>query len=172
MARSELTIERLRQALDYDPETGVFRWKISTSNRAPAGAVSGTDNGVGYIRITIDGRRYYAHRLAWFWVHGEMPTHEIDHADGVRSNNAIRNLRHATHAENGQNQKLRSTNSSGKAGVSWSKRHGKWVAYIWSLGKKRHLGLFDCAEQASRAYLAAKARLHDFQPVPRYLMNA
>lgn len=92
-----------------------------------------------------------------------------DHINGNRSDNRISNLRLAQHRENGQNQALRKTNTSGKHGVSWSKPHNKWAAYIMKDGRKRHLGLFDSLEDAGDAYLAGKARLHQFQPVPRDL---
>lgn len=167
-----LTAVRLRTVLDYDLDTGLFKWRISTSNRALAGSVAGRSNGNGYRRIMIDHGTYYAHRLAWFYVYGEWPVDELDHADGNRSNNRILNLRPATHAENGQNQPLRCSNSSGKHCVSWHKHAFKWCAYIWVSGKKKHLGLFESIDDASAAYLKAKAMHHQFQPIPRDLIGA
>lgn len=167
MAANKITAERLRSLLSYDSATGIFAWLKPTSNRVSVGCRAGRDNGNGYRRINIDGRSYYEHHLAWLHVHGEWPEYEIDHRDGERSHNWISNLRPATHEENGQNQPLRSTNTSGAHGVSWSKPHSKWAAYIWTGGKKKHLGLFVNREDASRAYLAAKRELHAFQPVPR-----
>lgn len=172
MDKVNLTANRLREALNYTPETGGFTWRITSSNRSPVGSVAGRDNGNGYRRIMVDGVVYYAHRLAWLYVYGEWPLHEIDHCDGNRSNNRIVNLRPATHKENGQNQALRSTNSSGHHGVSWSKQHGQWCAYICVGGKKKHLGLFDDVKNAGAAYLVAKQKIHQFQPVPRDIVNA
>ena len=166
----KLKHSRLVEVLDYDPESGVFRWLISTSNRVKVGAVAGRDNGNGYIRICIDGKNYYAHRLAWFYSHGVWPEKEIDHRNGNGMKNWLSNLRPATHAQNGQNQPLRSTNTSGFTGVSWSKLHEKWESYIWVNCKKVHLGLFRKIENAKKAYLAAKQGLHKFQPVPRDML--
>lgn len=142
------------------------------SNRVAVGGLAGRQNGNGYTRISIDGVSYYAHRLAWLWVHGEWPEHEIDHTNGLRSDNRVTNLRAAEHNENMQNQPLRSTNTSGRHGVSWSKLHGKWAAYIMTRGRKRHLGLFDDVDEAGRAHLREKACEHKFQPVPRDAVHA
>lgn len=172
MADTNLTLDRLKELLDYNLQTGLFIWKCRTSNRVKVGDVAGRNNGNGYVRIAIDGKNYYAHRLAWMFVHGEIPALEIDHADGNRSNNKIENLRLASHAENGQNQALRATNTSGMIGVSWSKAHGMWCAYIFKSGKKKHLGLFKDLDEAGAAYLSAKAVMHSFQQSPRGARDA
>lgn len=162
-----ITIERLHELLSYDPETGIFIWKSRTSNRVFVGARAGRDNGNGYRRIAIDGVSYYEHQLAWLYVYGTWPGNEVDHRDGNGFNNRISNLRHGTHAENSQNLSLRNTNKSGMTGVSWSKPHSKWSAYICVNYKKKHLGLFDDLREAGAAYLNAKRELHRFQPIPR-----
>lgn len=162
-----LTAARLREVLSYSSETGLFTWLSPTSNRVRRGEVAGRKNGNGYIRISVDGRSYYAHRLAWLHEKGSFPPSELDHSDGNRSNNRLANLRPATHGQNGQNQPLRVTNTSGKHGVSWSRTRRKWAAYIWAMGAKKHLGLFSEKAAAAAAYLEAKSRMHQFQPVPR-----
>jgi len=167
-----VTIARVLHLLDYDPCTGLFKWKNKTSNRIKVGAVAGADNGNGYIRIAIDGYRCYAHRLAWAVMNGHFPPFEVDHIDGNPSNNSIINLRAATHPQNAQNQRFRKTNTSGRSGVSWSKQHKKWEAYIMVNGRKAHLGLFNCVDAAGKAYLDAKLESHEFQPVPRELICA
>lgn len=52
----DLTAERLRELLDYDPATGVFRRRVSTSNRIKVGDISGTQNGKGYLCIRVGVR--------------------------------------------------------------------------------------------------------------------
>jgi len=166
MKKETVTLGRLRELLNYNPETGIFTWNVK-KRRASAGERAGSNSTIGYRQIGIDGRDYFEHRLAWLYVYGEWPEFEIDHRNGVRSDNRILNLRQATKAQNGQNQKPRSTNTSGIAGVSWSKRRSKWVAYIMVNNKHRHLGLFDDIQKAEEAYLNAKQELHSFQPTPR-----
>ncbi|MEK9720323.1 MAG: HNH endonuclease, partial [Quisquiliibacterium sp.] len=75
----KLTQERLFDILDYDFETGIFRWKKTMRASAWAGDVAGDVKPNGYIRIYFDGRGYYAHRLAWFYFYGTWPKGDIDH---------------------------------------------------------------------------------------------
>ena len=167
MMGKRISAERLRELLDYDPETGIFIRRITTSNRSPKGSTAGRNNGNGYLRIMIDGYTDYAHRLAWFYVYGKWPEGEIDHIDGNGRNNAISNLRDGTHAENSQNLSLRSTNKSGAIGVSWAKNIQRWEAYICVNYKKKCLGYFDDPQEARATYLKAKKETHLFQPTPR-----
>lgn len=143
-------IERVRELLAYCPETGRFTWKVSLSNRAAAGSIAGSSNDKGYIEINIDGRRYKAHRLAWFYVYGEDPGRsEIDHQDLNKGNNAIGNLRLATRKQNNENIPTPSNNQSGFRGVSYRKGHKKWEAYIYHNKKRIHLGFFESIEAAA-----------------------
>ena len=87
-----LTAERLRQLLDYSPETGLFYWRVKRGSVA-AGTEAGTWHGNGYRKIHIDGVPHLAHRLAWLYVHGEHPTGEIDHRNGNPADNRISKLR-------------------------------------------------------------------------------
>jgi hypothetical protein len=74
-----LTQARLRELLQYDPVTGVFRWRAGRYIGRVAGC-SADGNHNRYARIRVDGRMYYAHRLSWLYVHGTWPA-VIDHAD-------------------------------------------------------------------------------------------
>lgn len=69
------------------------------------------------------------------------------------------NLRivHRGHLDNQQNQGLRSDNSSGYRGVSWSKGDKKWAAYAWIDGRKHSLGRHDTPEGADVAAKAFRA---------------
>jgi hypothetical protein len=164
---TELTADRLRELLSYDAETGAFTW-LSGRGGTPAGARAGTRDAHGYVQIQVAGRLHKAHRLAWLYVTGEWPSKEVDHANGDRGDNRIANLREATSSENKQNQRRAHARnkSSGLLGVSWHEQAGRWRASICVDRKSRHLGLFDTAEAAHRAYTAAKAELHPFAPVP------
>jgi len=156
-----LTVERLRAAVHYDPVTGVFVWKESRARGARIGGSAGiASNGIGYARVGLDGRRYLAHRLAWFYVHGEWPENDIDHINRRRLDNRMLNLRQATRSENLQNKALSEKNTSGRKGVYWHKRAGKWLAQIKADGKHHYLGLFSDIELAARAYQLASVDLH------------
>lgn len=111
----------LRELLDYDPASGVFRWRHTTRGYVQKGRVAGCYTKNWYVNICVRGRNYGAHRLAWLYVHGEWPPKFIDHVNGDLSDNRIANLRPATRAQNGANRKLESNSSSGLKGVSWHK---------------------------------------------------
>lgn len=161
MATADLTPARLRELFHYDPETGVFTRLVTRSARAKAGMKAGSINDQGYLLIMIDGRVHSAHRLAWFYMHGEFPQGDIDHMNGVRSDNRLGNLRHGNRSFNMQNERrARASGSSGFLGVTWSRKDKKWVAQIMLSGKHIYLGGYDSPEVAHAAYLEAKRRLH------------
>lgn len=111
-----LICSRLKELVIYDPNTGVMTWRKSR-NGASKGTILGSTSTVGYIGTTIDNVEYQVHRLAWLYVTGAWPTEEIDHINGNPSDNHWVNLREATRTENGRNQKLFKTNTSGHVGV-------------------------------------------------------
>lgn len=124
----EHTQEQIKRALKYDPETGVFTWLISPSNRAKKGSVAGFMNDAGYWMIGIDNVRYRAHRLAWLYMTGEWPERKIDHENTIRSDNRWANIRLADDSQNVCNQALRADNTSGVKGVRfWKNETNEYV---------------------------------------------
>ena len=154
-----LTSTRLREVLDYDPDTGNFTWRVGKSGAAGIGQIAGGPTDRGYWRIEVDGTRYRAHRLAWLYMTDEWPSDQIDHINGTRSDNAWANLRLADNHLNHANSKTPSNNSSGFKGVSWVQARNKWAAYIKVNCKRLHLGYYNAPEDASAAYADA-ARKH------------
>ena len=153
-----LTTERLRQVLTYAPETGLFYWRVSNSNRIQIGSIAGTMNAYRYRVIGIDGIRYHATHLATLWMTGEWPE-EVDHKDNDPGNDRWDNLRPCSHAQNMKNMSKHADNSSGHKGVYTSTKGRTWFAQIMSDGKQKYLGSFGTKEQAMSAYNEA-ARLH------------
>lgn len=159
----ELTQEYLREVLRYIAKTGIFKWRVAVSRSVKVGDVAGTLQNKGYIHILLRGRKYVAHRLAWFYLYGEWPSRQLDHRNGRKDDNRRVNLRLVTNAENQQNTKgARRNNSTGYLGVSLHKRLNKYSAQIYKDGKKHHLGYFDTGKEAHKTYLAAKRKLHPF----------
>ena len=148
----------------YDADTGQFIWRKprqGTSVGAIAGCViTNRTTGRQYIHIGVNGDHHLAHRLAWFYVHGEWPANDIDHIDGDGLNNRLENLRQATRSENCWNRGAQSTNTSGYKGVCWHKNRNKWVASITADGRQKHLGYFKTPELAYAAYCDAAVILH------------
>lgn len=156
-----ITQERLKELLHYNPETGVFTWKVSKGPKAKSGSDAGCDlqrKRTYYKQIGIDGVRYYAHRLAWLYVHGKLPKNDIDHEDGDGLHNWINNLRDATNRENCKNRRLSCLNTSGVIGVNFDKRSGKWHARIGTMSGFKHLGYFTSIDAAIAARKAAEVK--------------
>lgn len=152
-----LTAERLRELVHYDPDTGIFT-RLTDRGGYKAGEVMGATSHRGYMKIGVDMRRYYAHRLAWLYVYGEMPK-VVDHISGDTSDNRIANLRNVDQATN-----LRSivrpnkVNTSGYRGVS--RKRNKWTAALSLNNKRIGLGVFETREAAHAAYVEGKRRYH------------
>ena len=159
MAKADLTAQRLRELLDYDPLAGVFTRKMRNANCVRVGQVAGYTRPNGYVCIRVDGKSYLAHRLAWMYSNGEWPAGVVDHIDGNTSNNRIANLRDVPHASNMQNQRAAQAHSiSGILGVS--RVVSGWKARITVGGKKVNLGIFHTHDLAAAAYVTAKRELH------------
>lgn len=163
MKEALLSQEKLKSLLHYDPETGVFTWLVRASSSAKVGSVAGCLETYGYVVIRIDRKNYKAHRLAWLYLHGNLPPKQLDHINRDRSDNRICNLRLATSAENNQNRSLSTKNTSGHIGVCWFKRTKKWKANIKLNNKEIHLGYFTDLSEAIEARKAAEVKFHTFQ---------
>lgn len=156
----EIPIDRARDLLAYDPQTGVLTWRVARSGTAQAGAVAGSLNkGSGYICVYIDNIGYKAHRLIWALVTGEQPAGEIDHRNLCRSDNRWANLRDATEQQQRGNRRAYSNNTSGIKGVHWCKASQKWIASVGDNGRRKTLGRFDTKEAAAAAYAGAALRI-------------
>lgn len=158
-----ITQDQLKELLHYCTDTGIFTWRVAAGRRVHAGSVAGNVNKVnGYANITVNLKRYRAHRLAWLYVHGIFPPEQIDHINRIKTDNRISNLRLATNAENQQNKSLSSRNKSGNRGIHWLKEREKWRVQITVKEKRIHLGSFTNLEEAIAARKAAEQKYHPF----------
>jgi hypothetical protein len=153
-----ITAEYLRKRLSYDPETGIFRWRIVPSLRVKVGGIAGSLVKSGHVRIRLKGYPYYAHRLVWLYVHGVWPSAEIDHINCDPADNRLKNLREATRAENARNRSMSKANTSGYKGIVACK--DKFQVTIKADGKTRYLGRYPSLLAAEVAYGQAAALLH------------
>jgi hypothetical protein len=153
------SISDLKEWLDYDPLTGIFRRKKTPRNHIAAGSVAGTPGRHGYIGVRVKGPKYMAHRLAWLWVHGEWPLLLIDHIDGNKSNNRIENLRLVTNGQNAFNRGSRKGTLTlpAPSRISGGVSRERFRARIVIDGKNIHLGSFDTEAEAKACFLTAVA---------------
>lgn len=156
----ELTADRLRELLDYDPETGVFTRRIDRGRSWKAGQICGSHSRDGRMQISIDGKTYQFARVAWLYVTGEWPKGDVDHIDVNTSNNRWANLRDVTHQVNTQNVvRPRRGNPSGYLGVTM--HQGRFRANLTISGKHVYIGMFGSALEAHNAYLEVKRKHHE-----------
>lgn len=152
------SIEYLKTQIEYDATLGIFRWVVNRGlggSRGRVGGVVGCPHGNGYWRIRLDGVGYFAHRLAYAFMTGEWPESDIDHIDGIKSNNRWENLRGATTSQNHANMRIQPRSKSGFKGVSPNNGGPRWKAEITKNYKQFYLGTFDTAEEAHAAYCNA-----------------
>ena len=167
MAKADLTAQRLRELLHYDPETGVFTRiakASSNANRRPLGPVAGNPSSNLYLRVGVDGTRYLYHRLAWLYMTGEWPAADVDHINRDRQDNRWANLRAATRSENMQNLGLDKRSKSGVKGVSWNAHTQKWHARFKADKRMIHLGFFRTIEEAAKVYAENVGKFHTHLP--------
>ena len=151
-------------AIQYDPVSGDFTNLVKRGPLMP-GARLGCVNGKGYLNIMVAGKSYTAHRLAWFLMKREWPGGMVDHINRNPSDNRWCNLRMATRSQNGMNREAPKNNTSGRKGVCWCKRSGKWFSYIMLNQKQKSLGYYDDIKEAISAREAAEvAAFESFNP--------
>lgn len=155
----KISRKELKYRLRYERKTGFWFWLRPTAKRVLKGARAGNICTSGHRQITVHGRTYMAHILAWFYVLGEWPPRDIDHEDNNPDNNVWTNLRLATEGQNISNSKRRKDNKSGFKGVSWRRAAQKWEVSIAHNKKKIFLGLHDDPKIAHAAYCVVAIRL-------------
>ncbi len=169
-------LDDLKSRLNYNPNTGIFTWKTREEpcgnfNTMFAGKVAGglsEGNGTGYVRVRYRGKCIKAHRLAWAFMTGTFPDKDIDHINGDPTDNRWCNLREVSRIDNGRNQKMYKSNTTGIVGVYFHKGKGKWVSQIGSGRSRKSLGTYEdrfeaiCArksEEAKQGYHENHGRL-------------
>lgn len=151
------TQEELKKYLDYNPDTGIFHWKVSLSNRIRVGEIAGTRHYSGYIWIRINGYNYPAHVLAWFYMKGEWS--QVDHKNRQCWDNVFTNIRKATTSQQNHNKNVYANNKVGVKGVKKTKS-GRYESQIQIDGIQYQLGTFNTIEEAADAYKEAAIKYY------------
>lgn len=152
-------VEYVRLKLDYDPETGILRWRHNRHSLDGKANIAGCVVTGGYRMIGFGGKRYMEHRIVWLHVYGEWPgDRDIDHINGDRCDNRIANLRLADRSHNNANRGVDVRNMIGLKGVE--RTNSKWRARIHKGGRRFELGVYSTPEAANAAYEEAAVRLY------------
>ena len=162
MHKKIIAQKRLKEVLNYDPETGFFTWKKKIARCVKIGARTGSIQSNGYMLIGIDNMRYLAHRLAFIYMTGSAPDY-VDHINHDEIDNRWENLASASTLDNARNQSRHSDNTSGANGVYWHKGKNKWHATYRMEGKNYHVWYFAAVAEAAKARKSAdiKNGLHE-----------
>lgn len=146
--------------ISYNPMTGDFTWKRSPAPRCPIGSTAGCiDISKGYYNIKFSGNKYRAHRIAWYLCYSIDPKDCIDHKNGIRHDNRLRNLRLASKSQNACNRSI-TKGASGIKGVSWHKVTQKWRVRIRINNTVSFDGYYDSLEQAEKIAIAKRLEFH------------
>ena len=149
---NDYTLADVKRTYRYDPITGIFIF-ISGKKK---GQLAGKMTARGYVRITVNGKSRYAHRVAWLYMTGDFPSLLIDHVNGHKWDNRFCNLRNSSYCENGYNRKRGVNNTSGRVGVHWVKRVGMYRVDIKRNKERIVIGNFRSYDEACAARDAAE----------------
>lgn len=143
----------------YDPDTGNIIWIQKPKSRydIKVGDIAGRNHNQGYLQTKIEGKVYLNHRLGWFLYFDYWPK-ELDHKNGNRKDNKLKNLREVTRSQNQQNKQSQKNKTSKYKGVSWCKSRQKWCAYIKIKNKTKNLGRFENEKIAATKYNEAAVK--------------
>lgn len=160
--RSIISYDDLVSNVSYNYETGEFTWISSKRGPINAGDIAGTIAHNGYRVIKINGKLYLAHRLAFLYVNKQLPLRQIDHINGIKSDNRWINLRECSDAENKWNTTKFVNNTTGYKGVSLDRRRGTYSFLIMSNGQSKRGSGFNTAKDAADAYRQAEIEMRGF----------
>jgi len=149
--KKKLTQQHLKQLVEYDKDTGIFT-RLTPYGDNEIGDIIGFINNRGYMIISLRGKAYLAHRLAWLYITGDDPKEVIDHINQIKSDNRFSNLRDITFSRNLRNSSLNKRNKLGVTGVSFREgTKNPYVAKIMVDYKTIHLGRFKTLKKAKKA---------------------
>lgn len=154
------TPERLKEVLRYDRKHGHLYWRVATSNRVKVGDKAGSIQKNGYIKVYVDGKNLWAHRVCWAIATGVWPLEDIDHENRIHYDNRFRNLRDVTVSINMHNQReIERKSKSALIGAVFDKRSGKYISKFQLDGKSHHLGIFTSPLEAHQTVMSKKKEL-------------
>lgn len=164
---SKLTHDALKHMLDFDPAVGIFVWKNPQSNVVKVGEIAGVIAANGRRYINVGGEKHMAHRLAWFYIHGEWPAGDVKNANGNYDDCREENLVHQTRQETATNRRVNAASKSGHAGITWDSRRNKWQVHITQDYKQVALGYFADLNVAVAVRVEALATIGATDPAER-----
>ena len=150
----------INERLEYNPDTGVFINKTKRKGTKGIGKPAGTLTKKGYVDVFICGKKHGLHRIAFLIMTGSIPDN-VDHINGVKSDNRWCNLRAATIRENAFNYNGRKSKSNLKGVYYDGRGNKKWTARVTTKeGVIKSFGYFYTAEEAHKVADLQRKREH------------
>jgi len=155
MIDEAILLRELKETYTYNPDNGYFTRIKKSIGKDNVGYIAGSKRkGNNYIGLSVGGKIYNSHRVAWLCMTGSWPKDQIDHINRIKNDNRWCNLRECTALQNSRNKAPSPNNESGYKCVHWKNALKKWSAALWLDGEYVVLGFFDCKHEAARAYNA------------------
>ena len=129
MKNEKEVIEHIKKCYTYDAATGEIR------NRKGQVMKGWERKGYKLLNIRIGNRRneISLHHIAWALVYGRFPR-QIDHINGIKTDNRLENLREVNQSENDQNRLMPWKKGRGKIPGVFRSRRG----YRFEMRKKQY----------------------------------
>jgi len=152
-------IQQLENLFDIDVENGKIFWKNPPKNHSDLiGKEAGFSTNNDYFRIKINGKSYRRGRLIFLYAYKRFPFPCIDHINGIKTDDRLKNLREATVTQNNWNHKFRKKTSNLPMGIK--KNKNRFVARISYNKKPINIGSFKTLEEAHQAYKLKRIELY------------
>lgn len=151
--------EELTEFFDYK-EGKLFCKKKYSDKTVVRNRVGWQRSKNGYRQIGFKGKIYYEHRIIWLLVNGVMPTHQIDHINGIKDDNRIENLRDVSSTQNLWNIGKKRDNSSGEKNVHWCNTKKRWIVKLKESNKTKYIGSFIDLDEAKKVAIAERSAFH------------
>ena len=143
---------------------GEVFWRKTSGPRSSPGMAAGNLTSHGYVELQFRGKKIKSHRLVFAMTHGRWPSGEVDHINGVRTDNRPENLREVTKSQNQQNRHSIGTTKTGCIGVTFCRTRKRWVAAITMNKMRKHLGYFHSIDEAAAARWRAEQQFFTHAP--------
>jgi len=147
----EIPVDILNKHLEYDHIKGIIYrrlYKNKPCERFELRAETVGTHRNGYLCISLLGKSYFAHRVAYALFHNQSKFGIIDHKNGCTTDNKIDNLHVVTNSFNILKAPVSKNNKTGFKGIFFNKKTGFFESSIWLNGKKKHLGISKSKEVA------------------------
>lgn len=156
----KISRKELKKVLHYNPETGIFTWRVATARKITVGDRAGTITVHNARAIRVKNILKYEHHWAFFYMTGRFPKKQVDHINGDPSDNRFCNLRLVSASQNLFNTKIQKRNKTGVKGVWFDAPRQKYQVYVRINNRQIRLGWHDNIFDAAASAISGRLKYH------------